>query len=198
MAAGSARPAPSAPPAPRRRPRWADFVDPLDAIGARFRPQRRRGSARTAARSARATAGICAMLGLDVDADRRALRHPLCRAGPPLPSRPQWRRPQPRESIAGGDRGLYGAQGAAGLRLNPRIEHDGRHSQRQPRQPRRDGDGRARPDGEGARAVRDRQRHGGAGLLRGRRARARSRPGLCLRSGHHARDLRGLRARTAG
>ena len=26
-----------APPAARRPPRWADFVDPLDAIGARFR-----------------------------------------------------------------------------------------------------------------------------------------------------------------
>ena len=75
---------------------------------------------------------------------------------------------------------------------------DDRHPQRQPRQPHRHGDGRARQDGQGARPVRHRQRHGGAGVHRGRRARARPRPGLCLRSGHDARDLRRLRAQPPG
>jgi len=54
-------------------PRWADFVDPLDAIGARFRdrmPQQRKdgkplsGKDREALRT----------LALDIDADRHALR----------------------------------------------------------------------------------------------------------------------------
>jgi len=56
-----------------RPPRWADFADPLDAIGARFRdrmPQQRKdgkplsGKDREALRS----------LALDIDADRHALR----------------------------------------------------------------------------------------------------------------------------
>ena len=55
-------------------PRWADFVDPLDAIGARFRrgpaePQRRDG--RMLSAEDRKSLGV---LGLPIDADRRALR----------------------------------------------------------------------------------------------------------------------------
>ncbi|ODU21119.1 MAG: molecular chaperone DnaJ [Sphingomonas sp. SCN 67-18] len=54
-------------------PRWADFIDPLDAIGARFgrkaEPQRADGRPLSGAdRKALAT------LGLGADADRRALR----------------------------------------------------------------------------------------------------------------------------
>lgn len=54
-------------------PRWADFVDPLDAIGARFRPRRpeRRKDGRELSAGDRAALRV---LGLGVDADRRALR----------------------------------------------------------------------------------------------------------------------------
>ena len=54
-------------------PRWADFVDPLDAIGARFRPlrpQQRRDGRELSDRDRRALR----VLGLEIDADRRALR----------------------------------------------------------------------------------------------------------------------------
>ena len=59
-----------------RPPRWADFTDPLDAIGARFR---RSGIAPGAARQdGRELSGEdrknLGTLGLGVDADRRALR----------------------------------------------------------------------------------------------------------------------------
>ncbi|MDP9416192.1 MAG: DnaJ domain-containing protein [Pseudomonadota bacterium] len=55
-------------------PRWADFTDPLDAIGARFRrpaaePQRKDG--RELSESDRKSLRV---LGLGTDADRRALR----------------------------------------------------------------------------------------------------------------------------
>lgn len=55
-------------------PRWADFTDPLDAIGARFRrppaePQREDG--RELSESDRKSLRV---LGLGTDADRRALR----------------------------------------------------------------------------------------------------------------------------
>ncbi|MGK6318066.1 J domain-containing protein [Sphingomonas sp. DT-204] len=58
-----------------RPPRWADFSDPLDAIGARFRE-------RMAAEKARADGkpllpedrAALRVLGLGVDADRKALR----------------------------------------------------------------------------------------------------------------------------
>ena len=54
-------------------PRWADFVDPLDAIGARFRP--RMPAERTDGRPlSEADREALALLGLPVDADRRALR----------------------------------------------------------------------------------------------------------------------------
>jgi hypothetical protein len=55
-------------------PRWADFTDPLDAIGARFRraagdPQRKDG--RELSETDRKSLGV---LGLATDSDRRALR----------------------------------------------------------------------------------------------------------------------------
>lgn len=55
-------------------PRWADFIDPLDAIGARFRP----GAAQPAPDPARQFSAVdhqsLKTLGLGTDADRRALR----------------------------------------------------------------------------------------------------------------------------
>lgn len=54
-------------------PRWADFVDPLDAIGARYRP--RSEPPRTDGRElSPADRRFLAVLGLGPDADRRALR----------------------------------------------------------------------------------------------------------------------------
>ena len=54
-------------------PRWADFVDPLDAIGARFRPPRQemRKDGRELSAGDRHN---LAVLGLPLDADRTALR----------------------------------------------------------------------------------------------------------------------------
>ena len=54
-------------------PRWADFVDPLDAIGARFRARepRDRQDGRELSAADRKALNV---LGLGVDADRRALR----------------------------------------------------------------------------------------------------------------------------
>ena len=54
-------------------PRWADFVDPLDAISARFRPQqpRQRADGRELSEDDRKALRV---LGLEIDADRRALR----------------------------------------------------------------------------------------------------------------------------
>lgn len=56
-----------------RPPRWADFADPLDAIGARFRATRaeERKDGRPLSESDRRNLRI---LGLGVDVDRRALR----------------------------------------------------------------------------------------------------------------------------
>jgi hypothetical protein len=56
-----------------RPPRWADFTDPLDAIGARFRA--RHGEERKDGRSlSESDRKHLRTLGLEVDADRRALR----------------------------------------------------------------------------------------------------------------------------
>jgi hypothetical protein len=56
-------------------PRWADFADPLDAIGARFRRRQAEAQPRKDGRELsgedRKSLGV---LGLGVDADRRALR----------------------------------------------------------------------------------------------------------------------------
>jgi len=54
-------------------PRWADFVDPLDAIGARFRPrtQQQRQDGRELSEDDRKALRV---LGLGLDVDRRALR----------------------------------------------------------------------------------------------------------------------------
>ena len=54
-------------------PRWADFSDPLDAIGARFRermaPERKDGKPLSAS-----DRRAMKLLALDTDADRKALR----------------------------------------------------------------------------------------------------------------------------
>jgi curved DNA-binding protein CbpA len=52
-------------------PRWADFTDPLDAIGARFRAPRARSDGREASEADRKHLRV---LGLGLDADRKALR----------------------------------------------------------------------------------------------------------------------------
>ena len=52
-------------------PRWADFQDPLDAIGARFQPARMRRDGRALSEADRRHLRV---LGLDLDVDRRALR----------------------------------------------------------------------------------------------------------------------------
>jgi hypothetical protein len=62
-----------------RPPRWADFADPLDAIGARFRQRMEEARAEQAARAdgrplGREDRASLKVLGLGVDADRRALR----------------------------------------------------------------------------------------------------------------------------
>lgn len=55
-----------------RSPRWADFIDPLDAIGARFRPaERARADGRPLSDADRRHLRT---LGLGLDANRRALR----------------------------------------------------------------------------------------------------------------------------
>jgi hypothetical protein len=56
-------------------PRWADFADPLDAIGARFRDRMRREQPRADGRplSGRDRDAL-RTLGLETDADRKALR----------------------------------------------------------------------------------------------------------------------------
>lgn len=58
-----------------RPPRWADFTDPLDAIGARFRArmeaERARSDGKPLSPDDRRALGV---LGLPVDADRHALR----------------------------------------------------------------------------------------------------------------------------
>jgi len=55
-------------------PRWADFVDPLDAIGARFRPQQDPAARKDGRPLSEADRKSLKLLGLGVDADRRALR----------------------------------------------------------------------------------------------------------------------------
>lgn len=53
-------------------PKWADFTDPLDAIGARFRPaEARRKDGRELSEADRKSLRV---LGLGTDADRNALR----------------------------------------------------------------------------------------------------------------------------
>ncbi len=62
-----------------RPPRWADFADPLDAIGARFRARMEEARAEQAARADGRPLGhedrqSLKVLGLGIDTDRRALR----------------------------------------------------------------------------------------------------------------------------
>jgi hypothetical protein len=55
-------------------PRWADFVDPLDAIGARFGARLDQRSRTDGRELSAADRKFLKVLGLDVNADRRALR----------------------------------------------------------------------------------------------------------------------------
>jgi hypothetical protein len=55
-------------------PRWADFTDPLDAIGARFRRDPPAAERRDGRPLSNADRKALRVLGLAVDADRRALR----------------------------------------------------------------------------------------------------------------------------
>ena len=57
-----------------RGPRWADFVDPLDAIGARFRRDRAEGPRRDGRELSDADRKNLRTLELGTDVDRRALR----------------------------------------------------------------------------------------------------------------------------
>jgi hypothetical protein len=58
-----------------RPPKWADFTDPLDAIGARFRGARQQDAERTDGRELSGQdRKSLQVLGLTVDTDRRALR----------------------------------------------------------------------------------------------------------------------------
>ena len=62
-----------------RPPKWADFGDPLDAIGARFRARMAEAQAEQAARAdgrplGREDRASLKVLGLSIDSDRRALR----------------------------------------------------------------------------------------------------------------------------
>jgi hypothetical protein len=55
-------------------PRWADFTDPLDAIGARYKREPQEGPRRDGRELSSLDRKSLAALGLPVDADRRALR----------------------------------------------------------------------------------------------------------------------------
>ncbi|MEA3002072.1 MAG: hypothetical protein QOH81_860 [Sphingomonadales bacterium] len=56
------------------QPRWADFADPVDAIGARFRRQAEQAPRQDGRELSGADRASLSVLGLGVDADRRALR----------------------------------------------------------------------------------------------------------------------------
>jgi DnaJ domain len=55
-------------------PRWADFADPLDAIGARFQRAPQTGERQDGRELSAADRKSLKVLGLEVNADRRALR----------------------------------------------------------------------------------------------------------------------------
>lgn len=57
-----------------RPPRWSDFTDPLDAIGARYRRAAADDPRRDGRELSQADRRSLKLLGLGVDADRRALR----------------------------------------------------------------------------------------------------------------------------
>lgn len=57
-----------------RPPRWADFTDPLDAIGARFRRASAEGPRADGRLLSESDRKSLRVLGLGTDADRRALR----------------------------------------------------------------------------------------------------------------------------
>jgi hypothetical protein len=55
-------------------PRWKDFIDPLDAIGARFKPQSTEGARKDGRDLSESDRKSLRVLGLGTDTDRRALR----------------------------------------------------------------------------------------------------------------------------
>jgi hypothetical protein len=55
-------------------PRWKDFIDPLDAIGARFKPQSTEGARKDGRDLSEMDRKSLRVLGLGTDTDRRALR----------------------------------------------------------------------------------------------------------------------------
>jgi hypothetical protein len=55
-------------------PRWADFTDPLDAIGARFQRASQTSERKDGRELSAADRKSLKVLGLEVNADRRALR----------------------------------------------------------------------------------------------------------------------------
>jgi hypothetical protein len=59
---------------PSPPPKWADFTDPLDAIGARFRRPATDGDRKDGRELSKGDRSSLAVLGLGTDADRRALR----------------------------------------------------------------------------------------------------------------------------
>ena len=81
MPGGSARRAPSRDAAATVPPRWADFSDPLDAIGARFRERKGAESARTASRC-RARIGELEGAGARDRRRPQGAAHALFGAGP--------------------------------------------------------------------------------------------------------------------
>jgi len=60
--------------APGATPRWADFLDPLDAIQARFRSATRQEDRKDGRPLSDGDRRALKVLGLEVDADRRVLR----------------------------------------------------------------------------------------------------------------------------
>jgi hypothetical protein len=55
-------------------PRWADFIDPMDAIGARFKPPSTGGERKDGRELSEVDRKSLRVLGLGTDTDRRALR----------------------------------------------------------------------------------------------------------------------------
>ena len=94
-------------------PAWSDFADPLEAIGARFRfadrgpPQRFNQGRAARARFARPWRRYRPALGPAA----------LFAAGPPLPPRPQRRRPLQEKKLARRHRRLAAAQDVESLQL---------------------------------------------------------------------------------
>src|SRR3546814_20597832 len=88
-------------------PKWSDFQDPLDAIGARFKERVAKARADSRMRQdgkllSRDDPRDLALLGLPIDADRPELRPRYTELLPPLPPEPpaRHRRQQPTDDAA--------------------------------------------------------------------------------------------------